>query len=109
MEAAGYEMFQRVYGGCISTDDLAIRRRPYHHNCSCALHKSGGGHCSHVAKVSYPIRRSWSESSIVAMKSVAASPGSSPCCSSSPTVAAPVNIKDSPAASLPTHVPNDHE
>ncbi|KAI3496036.1 hypothetical protein L1887_38386 [Cichorium endivia] len=85
MEAAGFEMFQRVYGGCISTDDLAVRRRPYHHNCSCALHKSGGSHCSHVAKVSYPIRWSLSESSMLAIKSMA-SPGSSPCCQRTKTL-----------------------
>ncbi|CAH1449208.1 unnamed protein product [Lactuca virosa] len=105
-EAAGYGMFQRVYGGCISTDDMGVRRRPYHHNCSCALHKSGGGHCSHLAKVSYPIRRCWSEGSIVAITSMA-SPDSSPCSSSSPMVAASVTINDSPPASLPNHVAND--
>ncbi|KAI3701545.1 hypothetical protein L6452_26715 [Arctium lappa] len=68
--AAGDGMFQRLYGGCISTDEMVVRRRPYHNNCNCALHKfSGGGHCSPVGKVSYPMRRSWSEGSMAAMNS----------------------------------------
>ncbi|KAI3680628.1 hypothetical protein L6452_35401 [Arctium lappa] len=68
--AAGDGMFQRLYGGCISTDEMVVRRRPYHSNCNCALHKySGGGHCSPVGKVSYPMRRSWSEGSMAAMNS----------------------------------------
>ncbi|KAI3730164.1 hypothetical protein L6452_18841 [Arctium lappa] len=68
--AAGDGMFQRLYDGCISTDEMVVRRRPYHINCNCALHKySGGGHCSPVGKVSYPMRRSWSEGSMAAMNS----------------------------------------
>ncbi|KAI3670838.1 hypothetical protein L1987_87480 [Smallanthus sonchifolius] len=72
--AAGDGMFQGVYGGCISSDDIGVRQRPYHCNCSCALHKSDGGHCSHVAaKVSYPIRRSWSADSMLAVKATGSS------------------------------------
>ncbi|KAI3757703.1 hypothetical protein L6452_05246 [Arctium lappa] len=60
--AAGDGMFQRLYDGCISTDEMVVRRRPYNSNCNCALHKySGGGHCSPVEKVPYSMRRSWSE------------------------------------------------
>ncbi|GMJ07248.1 hypothetical protein HRI_004394000 [Hibiscus trionum] len=71
-----------IYEGCISGCDLGIERRPYHRNCRCALHdKSFPGNCSHVfpksKKVSYPIRRSWSEGSL-AMAAVAASVHSSP-------------------------------
>ncbi|KAG6481391.1 hypothetical protein ZIOFF_057992 [Zingiber officinale] len=46
--------------GCISAFDSEIKRRPYHRNCSCALHKtqrSSRGHprpCA-AAKVSYPL------------------------------------------------------
>ncbi|KAJ9551173.1 hypothetical protein OSB04_015218 [Centaurea solstitialis] len=98
--AGGDGMFHRVYGGCISTDEVVVRRRPYHSNCTCALHEfSHGGHCSPRAKVSYPIRRSWSEGSMVAMTSTAVS------CPSSTTVAASLTVKDS---SLPTYVSNDH-
>ncbi|KAI3701556.1 hypothetical protein L6452_26733 [Arctium lappa] len=104
--AAGDGMFQRLYGGCISTDEMVVRRRPYHSNCNCALHKySGGGHCSPVAKVSYPMRRSWSEGSMVAMNS-----STVVCCPSSSMMveAASLTVKDSPPASLPPYVSNDH-
>ncbi|KAK9071685.1 hypothetical protein SSX86_008114 [Deinandra increscens subsp. villosa] len=78
--STGDRIFQGVYGGCISIEDvMGGQQRPYHCNCSCALHKSasGGGHCSHVsAKVSYPIRRSWSTDSMLVLKS-GASPVSS--------------------------------
>lgn len=105
---AGDGMFYGVYGGCISRDDMGVQRRPYHRNCSCALHKSGGSHCSHVAKVSYPIKRSWSESSMLSMKSLA-SPSSSPSCASTSTVTDLDTIKDSLPASLPMYVQNNDQ
>ncbi|KAL4571407.1 hypothetical protein LXL04_018166 [Taraxacum kok-saghyz] len=93
-----------VFGGCISSESFGIERRPYHRNCTCALHKSGETHCHHSPhhKVTYPIRRSWSEGCLVAMVTSAAapSPGSSPCCSSSPAPTAPVTAR------LPPHVRN---
>ncbi|XP_010265746.1 PREDICTED: uncharacterized protein LOC104603424 [Nelumbo nucifera] len=57
-----------VFEGCISMYDMEIERRPYHQNCSCALHKSrsrGGcsGGCSPFRNVSFPVKRSWGESS----------------------------------------------
>ena len=83
--AGGEGLFGNVFGGCISCEELSIQRRPYHRNCNCALHKkSNENHCSHVnnvPKVSYKIRRSWSEGCLVAMTSP--SPGSSPCSGSS--------------------------
>ncbi|KAI3782004.1 hypothetical protein L2E82_12035 [Cichorium intybus] len=102
---AGDGIYGNVFGGCISSDDIRIERRPYHRNCSCALHKSGENHCPHtpLQKVAFPIRRSWSEGCLVAMMSSATAPsaGSSPSCSSSPAPAtAPV------MAILPPHVPN---
>ncbi|KAF5805122.1 hypothetical protein HanRHA438_Chr05g0215081 [Helianthus annuus] len=105
--AAGDSIFGNVFGGCISSDDIGIKRRPYHRNCSCALHKSGENHhCSHALppKVSYPVRRSWSEGCLVAMTSAAAasSPGSSPCCPSSPAPASSVTAR------LPPHAPYHH-
>ncbi|KAF5180037.1 hypothetical protein FRX31_030381 [Thalictrum thalictroides] len=55
-----------------------IERRPYHRNCSCALHKSKGHQCYKVSngnkKISYPMRRSYSESCLT----LAESPSSSP-------------------------------
>ncbi|KVH88693.1 uncharacterized protein LOC112501797 [Cynara cardunculus var. scolymus] len=101
--AAGDGIFGNVFGGCISSDDIGIQRRPYHRNCNCALHRSDENHCTHapLPKVSYPIRRSWSEGCLVAMMASAGpSPGSSPCCPSSPAPTAPS------AARLPPHIPN---
>lgn len=88
MATTGDGIFRGVFEGCISGHDTGIQRRPYHRNCSCALHKSRG-YCNHVSKnknVSYPIRRSWSEGSLAIMASANSSPSNSP--SSSP-VAAP--------------------
>ncbi|KAK8602037.1 hypothetical protein V6N13_058302 [Hibiscus sabdariffa] len=70
-----------LYEGCISSCDLGVEQRPYHRNCSCALHdKSSPGNCSHAfpksKKVSYPIRRSWSEGCLA--MAAAASGHSSP-------------------------------
>ncbi|PWA34782.1 zinc finger, SWIM-type [Artemisia annua] len=108
--ATGDAMFHGLYGGCMSGDDLGVQRRPYHRNCSCALHNVSGGHCSHVAKVSYPFRRSYSEGSLLTMKSNA-SPSSSPWCASLSRLGEPITIKDSPPESVNSlpHVPNDEQ
>ncbi|CAD5171912.1 unnamed protein product [Musa acuminata subsp. malaccensis] len=56
--AAGAEGWIRcVLDGCISAFDSEIRRRPYHRNCSCALHKfrCSSRHDPCHAKISYPI------------------------------------------------------
>ncbi|KAI3839377.1 hypothetical protein MKX03_032659 [Papaver bracteatum] len=57
-----------VFEGCISTSDTDIERRPYHKNCNCALHRSSSKSssaattkCNSKKKLSYPMRRSWSE------------------------------------------------
>ncbi|XP_059637097.1 uncharacterized protein LOC132279180 [Cornus florida] len=85
--AAGDGLFRGGFEGCLSGSDMGIQRRPYHRNCSCALHKSRG-HCSHGSRlaniVKYPIRRSWSEGCLALM--AANSGHSSPC--SSPSMAA---------------------
>uniref|UniRef100_A0A7N0RG00 Uncharacterized protein n=1 Tax=Kalanchoe fedtschenkoi TaxID=63787 RepID=A0A7N0RG00_KALFE len=40
MAALGTQiMLQRVSHGCLSMQDTETDRRPYHRNCSCALHK----------------------------------------------------------------------
>ncbi|KAK4757576.1 hypothetical protein SAY87_018877 [Trapa incisa] len=68
--------------GCMSGFDLGIDRRPYHRNCSCALHeKKNGGSCplpgaGKGRAVSYPIRRSWSEGSLALMASAQPPPSS---------------------------------
>lgn len=72
-----------VYEGCISGCDMGIERRPYHRNCKCALHKSKGNTGSRAPakgsqSLSYRIRRSWSEGSLVLAASRGCSPSSSP-------------------------------
>ncbi|XP_010047178.2 uncharacterized protein LOC104436145 [Eucalyptus grandis] len=72
-----------VYEGCISGCDSGIERRPYHRNCGCALHKKSGSNFPRPPtgkgkSVSYPIRRAWSEGSLVLMASASSSPSSSP-------------------------------
>lgn len=67
--AAGDGLLRGLFEGCISGGDMGIQRRPYHRNCNCALHKSRG-RCSHPPKntqVSYPVKRSWSESCLALM------------------------------------------
>ncbi|KAK1275640.1 hypothetical protein QJS04_geneDACA003780 [Acorus gramineus] len=56
-------LFRRILEGCIAASDTDIARRPYHRNCSCALHGLQG--CSkasapHNARLSFPMRRSLS-------------------------------------------------
>nr|XP_043622273.1 uncharacterized protein LOC122593884 [Erigeron canadensis] len=103
--AAGDGIFGNVFGGTISTDDMGIQHRPYHRNCTCALHKSNeknnNSSCHHPhgcsPKVSYPVRRSWSEGCLVAMMtSSQPSPGSSPSPPPAPTG----------APRLPPHAPH---
>ncbi|KAL8492946.1 hypothetical protein ACS0TY_024232 [Phlomoides rotata] len=90
--AAGDGLLRGVFESCISGKDLGIKRRPYHKNCKCALHKARG-HCTHTSRsnnVSYPIRRSWSEGCLALMNnssSTATSGVTSPL-QSSPTIAA---------------------
>ncbi|KAL8265450.1 hypothetical protein R6Q59_023580 [Mikania micrantha] len=79
--AAGDRFFRTGgFEGCITSGDLEITRRPYHRNCSCALHKTHKKcpHASLATNVSYPIRRVWSEGSFSLMVSTSSS---SPCSS----------------------------
>ncbi|TKY54746.1 Cyclophilin peptidyl-prolyl cis-trans isomerase family protein isoform 1 [Spatholobus suberectus] len=61
-------IFWSVYEGCISGYDNCVERRPYHRNCGCALHNKPFN-CTHKLQrcnnVSYPMRRAWSEGSLV--------------------------------------------
>ncbi|KAL7134570.1 hypothetical protein ABFS83_11G035700 [Erythranthe nasuta] len=78
--AAGDGLIWGMFEGCISGGDMGIQRRPYHKNCTCALHNSGA-HCSHTSRhknISYPIRRSWSEGSLALIGNSSPSPSSSP-------------------------------
>ncbi|KAI3987853.1 hypothetical protein MKX01_020967 [Papaver californicum] len=83
--AAAEGLFRCVFEGCISTSDTYIERRPYHKNCSCALHRSSSKtttssattNCSKTnKKLSYPMRRSWSEGCL-ALSAASNNPSSS--------------------------------
>ncbi|OMO80457.1 hypothetical protein COLO4_24089 [Corchorus olitorius] len=77
-------LFRSIYEGCISGTNIGIERRPYHRNCRCALHDKSKGNCPHAfpknKKVSYPLRRAWSEGclAMAAASSCHSSPSSSP-------------------------------
>ncbi|RWW48379.1 hypothetical protein BHE74_00045546 [Ensete ventricosum] len=57
---AGQALLQCVFDRCIAAFDTEVRRRPYHRNCGCALHRSGrspeGLPCN--GRVSFRIRPS---------------------------------------------------
>ncbi|KAJ4952488.1 hypothetical protein NE237_029320 [Protea cynaroides] len=89
MESCAMEgLMQSVFEGCISMMDMEIERRPYHKNCTCALHKrtrEGGPSkaCSPCGKVSFRLQRSWSEGNLLSLattyySSKPSSPSSSP-------------------------------
>ncbi|KAJ0089999.1 hypothetical protein Patl1_14825 [Pistacia atlantica] len=48
-------------GSCLSWRDLEIERRPYHRNCSCALHNLKGvcayNTCSQRNDISFPYKK----------------------------------------------------
>ncbi|CAJ1975578.1 unnamed protein product [Sphenostylis stenocarpa] len=82
--AAADGLFRPIYEGCITAYNNDVERRPYHRNCGCALHSKSrrGRACSHrmprCNSVSYPMRRAWSEGSLVMATSAHSSPSSSP-------------------------------
>ncbi|KAH0970222.1 hypothetical protein GBA52_022378 [Prunus armeniaca] len=73
-------MFQCVFEGSLSMRDTEIERRPYHKNCSCALHKSKEGACSNACQrnISFPKKQSWSDGSLCMQAASASSKFSSP-------------------------------
>jgi peptidyl-prolyl cis-trans isomerase B (cyclophilin B) len=65
--AASDIMFRCVFDGCISVDNMEIERRPYHRNCSCALHKMEGGSSTGFPlprNMFYPKKQSWRRCSL---------------------------------------------
>ncbi|KAK2965792.1 hypothetical protein RJ640_029392 [Escallonia rubra] len=65
--AAAEMMLQCILGGTLSVHDMDIERRPYHKNCSCALHKSKREHptaCSHHGNIFFPKKQNWNDSSL---------------------------------------------
>ncbi|KAE9601756.1 hypothetical protein Lal_00040883 [Lupinus albus] len=98
--AGGEGLFRWVYSGCISNYDNCVEWRPYHRNCSCALHNKSPNNCNHkfarCNNVSYSMRRAWSEGNLVLQTS-----SSSPSPSPSPFTSAP---EANPSLSFCKHV-----
>ncbi|KAH7569138.1 hypothetical protein ACOSP7_012373 [Xanthoceras sorbifolium] len=67
MAASATEMVVRlVLDGSLSLTDMEVERRPYHRNCSCALHNlklgassSAAACCSKQNKLLFPKKKSW--------------------------------------------------
>ncbi|KAF3453014.1 hypothetical protein FNV43_RR03447 [Rhamnella rubrinervis] len=59
-------MLRCVFEASISMHDMQIERRPYHRNCSCALHSLKGysNACLQQRKLSFPKKQSWSNFSL---------------------------------------------
>ncbi|KAK1403470.1 Cyclophilin-like peptidyl-prolyl cis-trans isomerase family protein [Heracleum sosnowskyi] len=77
--AAGHMMLQCPFDSSLSMSDMDIERRPYHRNCSCALHKQKDERptsCFKHGNVAFAKKHSWSDCSIstTAPKSALQSP-----------------------------------
>ncbi|XWS70798.1 hypothetical protein CRYUN_Cryun03dG0079900 [Craigia yunnanensis] len=60
-------MLRCVLEGSLAMYDIEIERRPYHRNCSCALHNLKGvcsSACSRTRNISYPKKQAWRDSSL---------------------------------------------
>ena len=65
--AASHMIFQCAFDSCLSMSDIEIERRPYHRNCSCALHKPKDARpiaCFQHGNAAFPKKQSWSDCSI---------------------------------------------
>ncbi|WOG96562.1 hypothetical protein DCAR_0415898 [Daucus carota subsp. sativus] len=65
--AASHMMLHCAFDSCLSMSDMEIERRPYHRNCSCALHKpkdSRPAACFRHGNVAFSKKGSWSDCSI---------------------------------------------
>ncbi|KAF9614441.1 hypothetical protein IFM89_018586 [Coptis chinensis] len=60
-------LLQCVYSGSISIFDMEMERRPYHKNCTCALHsskKNCSNLCPQRRQISVPTKQFWKECSL---------------------------------------------
>ncbi|KAL2481212.1 hypothetical protein Adt_34178 [Abeliophyllum distichum] len=63
-------MFRCVFEGSLSMCDMDIDRRPYHRNCTCALHKQKGicsNSVSHRSNISFPKKDLWNKCSLISV------------------------------------------
>ncbi|KAL9667311.1 hypothetical protein QQ045_001662 [Rhodiola kirilowii] len=68
MAAIGAQiLLQSVSNGCLTMHDTEIERRPYHRNCSCALHKSTSTcskGCSQSKTAMFPKNQIWKDAKL---------------------------------------------
>ena len=72
-------MLQCIFNGSLSMQDKEIERRPYHRNCSYALHKSKGvcsNPCPQQSKSLFPKKQSWTNYSLSTAASKLSGPSS---------------------------------
>ncbi|CAI9783093.1 unnamed protein product [Fraxinus pennsylvanica] len=63
-------MFQYALEGSLSMCDMDIERRPYHRNCTCALHKQKAtcsNAVSHRRNISFPKKELWNKCSLISV------------------------------------------
>ncbi|KAL7190963.1 hypothetical protein ACSBR2_023102 [Camellia fascicularis] len=68
MATAAAKMLWCVFERSILMHDMEIERRPYHRNCTCAMHKSKGAcsstnTCFQHRKILFPMKQPWNECS----------------------------------------------
>ncbi|KAL4323997.1 hypothetical protein GQ457_11G017900 [Hibiscus cannabinus] len=66
--AAAETMLRCFLEGSLLMQEMEVERRPYHRNCSCALHSLKGrvcsSTCSRARNVSFIKRKAWSDCSL---------------------------------------------
>ncbi|GMJ15637.1 hypothetical protein HRI_005232900 [Hibiscus trionum] len=66
--AAAETMLRCVLEGSLLMQEMEVERRPYHRNCSCALHglKASvcSSACSRTRKISFTKRKTWNDCSL---------------------------------------------
>ncbi|KAJ6914385.1 hypothetical protein NC651_016605 [Populus alba x Populus x berolinensis] len=56
-----------IFSGSMSLNDMEIRRRPYHRNCKCALHRSKAGSSTSFPQprnILFPEKQTWRDCSL---------------------------------------------
>ncbi|KAE8705906.1 putative peptidyl-prolyl cis-trans isomerase [Hibiscus syriacus] len=57
--AAAKTMLRCVLAGSLVMREMEVERRPYHKNCSCALHNLKGTCTSGCSRVSFSKKKTW--------------------------------------------------
>ncbi|XWS70801.1 hypothetical protein CRYUN_Cryun03dG0080200 [Craigia yunnanensis] len=65
--AAAEMMLRCVLEGSLMMQEIDVERRPYHRNCSCALHNLKGdcsSACSRTRNISFSKKKTWKDCSL---------------------------------------------